>query len=157
MTIFSSGGVRRVRVLALAIVMVSTLLGATVVAPSEAQAAASGWCTTASPYLSGEGNWTYYVPTIGVGGTRSCLMSQGSVSAGVGALQATLKYCQGYNPGTIDRNWGPSTNAAVLQAQRDFHLTADGVYGPQTHNSLVVFATVVHESNAAVCIPDFQL
>ncbi len=38
----------------------------------------------------------------------------------------------GYDPGAIDGEFGPNTEAAVKQFQDDFLLASDGVVGPET-------------------------
>src|SRR5947207_546702 len=49
----------------------------------------------------------------------------------VRGLQERLK-ALGYDPGTIDGVFGPSTERAVKQFQHDHALPADGVVGPAT-------------------------
>ena len=49
----------------------------------------------------------------------------------VRGLQERLK-ALGYDPGTIDGVFGPSTERAVKQFQHDHALAADGVVGPAT-------------------------
>lgn len=50
-------------------------------------------------------------------------------------IQAMLRKL-GYDPGAVDGVFGPRTQQAVLQFQRDFGLTADGVIGPNTHRAM---------------------
>jgi hypothetical protein len=58
-------------------------------------------------------------------------LSPGATGSEVKTLQNALKSL-GYDPGTIDGNYGPSTEAAVKQFQTANGLTADGVVGPAT-------------------------
>jgi hypothetical protein len=53
----------------------------------------------------------------------------------VRGLQERLK-ALGYDPGEIDGVFGPSTDRAVRQFQRDHALPADGVVGPATRKAL---------------------
>lgn len=68
-------------------------------------------------------------------------LSQGSSdSYAVSALQ-TLLTMQGYfgEDGVIDGQFGPVTDRAVKNFQRDGGLTVDGLVGPQTWDSFVTF------------------
>jgi len=58
-------------------------------------------------------------------------LSPGATGSEVKTLQNALK-ALGYDPGTPDGNYGPSTEAAVKQFQTANGLTADGVVGPET-------------------------
>jgi putative chitinase len=59
----------------------------------------------------------------------------GSTGDSVTALQQAL-LAAGFSPGSIDGNFGPGTQAAVLAFQRNDQLTADGIVGPVTANAL---------------------
>ncbi len=50
-------------------------------------------------------------------------------------IQAMLKKL-GYNPGPIDGVFGPQMQQAVIQFQRNYGLTPDGVIGPATYSAM---------------------
>jgi peptidoglycan hydrolase-like protein with peptidoglycan-binding domain len=50
-------------------------------------------------------------------------------------LQSTLE-ARGYDPGPVDGDFGPRTEAAVKEYQEAHGLTADGIVGPLTWASL---------------------
>ena len=58
-------------------------------------------------------------------------LSPGATGSEVKNLQQSLK-ALGYDPGTIDSNYGPSTEAAVSKFQAANGLATDGVVGPAT-------------------------
>jgi hypothetical protein len=58
-------------------------------------------------------------------------LKPGATGAQVKRLQRALKHL-GYSVGTIDGDYGPSTQAAVQKFQKASGLTADGVLGPKT-------------------------
>jgi murein L,D-transpeptidase YcbB/YkuD len=62
-------------------------------------------------------------------------IKQGSKGSDVTALQQRLT-ALGYNPGTADGTFGPSTTAAVMAFQKAAGLTADGVVGATTWAAL---------------------
>jgi len=59
----------------------------------------------------------------------------GSKGAAVKRLQKLLKV-KGFDPGVIDGDFGPGTEAAVLAFQRSEGLLADGIVGPRTEGML---------------------
>jgi hypothetical protein len=62
-------------------------------------------------------------------------LSPGATGSEVKTLQQALKSL-GYDPGTPDGNYGPSTEAAVSKFQAANNLATDGVVGPETLNKL---------------------
>ena len=67
--------------------------------------------------------------------TPNCLLGQGAVNNGVASLQDALKTCYRKNI-SIDSNFGPQTKAALVAVQSSLHITADGVYGPQSARAM---------------------
>ena len=55
-------------------------------------------------------------------------------------IQQTLKQ-QGFDPGTIDGQFGPNTKKAVIAFQRAHKLEVDGIIGPNTMRALVAAAS----------------
>ena len=55
------------------------------------------------------------------------VLNPGAKGAQVKRLQRALKYL-GYSPGTIDGDYGPSTQAALQKFQKAHGLAADGVH-----------------------------
>lgn len=68
------------------------------------------------------------------------ILSLGSRGEAVVRLQQRLKTL-GFLSGPADGDFGPGTQAAVIEAQRRFGLTADGVVGPSTWAALEATAT----------------
>lgn len=64
-----------------------------------------------------------------------CLVGKGNSGVYVKAVQ-TILACQGYNPGPIDGIFGNQTRSAVIKYQRARGLSADGLVGTNTWNSL---------------------
>src|SRR5438309_230163 len=63
------------------------------------------------------------------------VLKQGSTGPDVTALQTKLKQL-GFDPGTVDGNFGPGTKAALIAFQKSKGLLADGIAGPQTMGAL---------------------
>ncbi len=63
------------------------------------------------------------------------ILWQGARGPAVKDLQLKLKQL-GFDPGTINGIFGPSTTAAVIACQRELKVFADGIVGPQTFNAL---------------------
>ncbi len=62
-------------------------------------------------------------------------MEKGSRGDNVKRLQVRLKE-SGYNPGTIDGNFGQGTLAALIAFQKSSNMLADGIAGPKTQIAL---------------------
>jgi peptidoglycan L-alanyl-D-glutamate endopeptidase CwlK len=62
-------------------------------------------------------------------------LRRGASGREVIALQKQLR-ARGFNPGVIDGDFGPGTEAAVLAFQKSEGLLADGVVGPRTAAAL---------------------
>lgn len=66
---------------------------------------------------------------------KSVNIDKGDKGILVTILQATL-FCQGYAPGYIDGDFGTKTKTAVLEVQRKYKLTRDGIVGSNTWSAL---------------------
>jgi peptidoglycan L-alanyl-D-glutamate endopeptidase CwlK len=62
-------------------------------------------------------------------------LREGSSGKSVKRLQTTLKK-RGFNPGAVDGDFGPATEAAVIAFQKSEGLLADGIVGPRTQRAL---------------------
>ncbi|MER7587934.1 peptidoglycan-binding domain-containing protein [Micromonospora sp. NPDC127501] len=91
------------------------------------------------------------IPSAGsTAASTACGMAQGANSAAVKTLQQTLKYCYNQNI-AIDSDFGPATKTALRNAQRSEGITADGVYGTQTRNTLIWWTgTTTYNCNSIV-------
>lgn len=63
------------------------------------------------------------------------MLRRGTHGEPVSALQRRLKEL-GFDPGPVDGEFGPQTEAAVMAFQRQANLEADGVVGPRTWRNL---------------------
>ena len=73
------------------------------------------------------------------GGKAVILLKQGSSGPAVKELQRLLTQC-GYGCGNIDGIFGPKTEEAVKNFQRDHGLEADGIAGEKTQDELLIAA-----------------
>jgi len=110
----------------------AALVAASFVVPSAPTAAAAVYCDIAivwqNAYTPGEDiDFTF---------TPNCVMASGAgPNNAVGQLQTSLNKCHG-KALRVDREFGPKTRAALIQVQQSLHITADGVYGPQTARAM---------------------
>ncbi|MCQ4079772.1 peptidoglycan-binding protein [Streptomyces sp. RB6PN25] len=117
--------------------LVSAALGAAVAAlilrpagPARPTAAVAHPVSYACTYLRRGGQW--------YAGNSTTLTDQLEVDISgpdVAELQCLLQHA-GISPGGVDGNFGPLTEAAVIQAQKRYHLDIDGQVGPKTWAAL---------------------
>lgn len=125
----------RIKAAASAGVMLLTGLGIGVTTASPAAAYTYlGACNTAKY----EGAYQVPVPAIKTasGKSSACYMHKGANHAGVGWLQHTLNACYGESL-DVDNDFGPATKSALIRAQREEGISADGGYGGETLQNLV--------------------
>ncbi|MFW6692306.1 peptidoglycan-binding protein [Streptomyces sp. MAR4 CNX-425] len=95
-------------------------------------------------------NWTYYMELVrggsdsgdGISFTSYPTVKRGASGAHVKAVQTLLK-AQSFDPGAVDGQFGPATEAAVTAFQTSRKLAADGVVGPRTWTALLSAGEVV--------------
>src|SRR5438093_1493392 len=64
-------------------------------------------------------------------------LKEGATGPEVTKLQEKLKTL-GFDPGSVDGEFGPATEAAVIAFQRSEGLLADGIVGPRTQAALAL-------------------
>ncbi|HEY6279763.1 MAG TPA: peptidoglycan-binding domain-containing protein [Streptosporangiaceae bacterium] len=73
------------------------------------------------------------VPTVGNGsGNWVCELGLGNDSVAVARLQIALDDCNLHARLTVDSDYGPLTQAAVVAVQKHYGVAQDGIYGPVT-------------------------
>ena len=137
----TGSGIRR-RV-AVVVAVLGLAAGGVFVAVGPAAAAATPTCNSSTFWWSAKWNKNLYVPvyrdSAGVR-YRGCQLKKGNgPSGGVGTavwtLQQVLNTC--YNEHlSLDSDFGSNTKAALIRAQKKEHISADGIYGPQTADYL---------------------
>ncbi|MGR9051258.1 MAG: peptidoglycan-binding protein [Gammaproteobacteria bacterium] len=80
------------------------------------------------------------------------LLKEGSTGADVEKLQEKLKTL-GFNPGLVDGDFGPATEAALMAFQKSEGLLADGVAGPATLGAL----GLIEENRQPSAIPSITV
>ncbi len=73
------------------------------------------------------------------------VLTRGSKGDRVLGLQSGLEQPLGYNVGAIDGVFGPDTENAVKQFQKDRGLVADGIVGQNTWEAFEVALTELRE------------
>ncbi|MFD7058229.1 peptidoglycan-binding protein [Streptomyces sp. NPDC059906] len=118
-------------------VLVLAGMGTTVVTATPA--AAVSWCnstnTSSKNFIEWRGEARIPVYRSGSTTTRTCQMSKGSTGSHVKALQTSLNECYGENLDP-DGIFGNATYWALVRAQREEKIGADGIYGPETRDAL---------------------
>jgi peptidoglycan hydrolase-like protein with peptidoglycan-binding domain len=119
------------------IVVLAMVGGFMVLAPTEPASAALPSCGGAT-YV----NWGWQTPATGGipttqlnSGNTNCTMSVGLTSFGVYFLQVALRQCYGQSI-NADAQFGYNTREALKNAQRIHRIPDDGVYGPQTRDTI---------------------
>ncbi|MGI5512969.1 peptidoglycan-binding domain-containing protein [Streptomyces sp. CA-106131] len=125
----------RLRSKLVAIPLSAALAGAGLMTVSAPPAVASSLPICTKGTWISEPVFTIYMPTTSSNST-SCFLARGDVSSAVTALQKSLKICFGKNI-AIDGDFGPATESALKSVQSGLGITADGVYGTQSRNSML--------------------
>ncbi len=107
----------------------------------EAQAATTASCngTATVKVTTGSSSKSITVP-ININSSKKttikCVMGNGNQGAAVEAIQNAAEECYDLSLGSagVDGVYGSATTAAVKKIQKAGKVTADGVYGPNTHN-----------------------
>ncbi|NUO55051.1 MAG: peptidoglycan-binding protein [Hamadaea sp.] len=118
----------------MALAVAIAVLGTTLVNASPA--AALPICNTFKDVTSTDGSGKkVWVPATW-GGDVSCTLHEGILdNQAVSVLQGTLNYCYGMNL-TVDGDFGPKTEAALMEVQRLYGLDDDGWYGVYTRDKI---------------------
>jgi hypothetical protein len=74
-------------------------------------------------------------------GSFKCQLKQGNTGNGVRRLQQSLNWCYGYHL-TEDGIFGPNTRNALVGMQRRVGTSADGIYGPNTRAAMKHFGDI---------------
>ncbi|MBT3154224.1 peptidoglycan-binding protein [Streptomyces sp. CHD11] len=106
------------------------------VSPS-ASAAVYPTCNTTKAVSVTSGH-SVTVPAYGSSKTLTCklVLNQTRENPAVKALQRSLKSCEGYSYLGVDGFYGPQTFLAVEALQNKYGLFPDGIYGPNTRESM---------------------
>ena len=83
----------------------------------------------------GKAGHRWHTPTQVNSGNTYCSMSVGLTSYGVYFLQVALRKCYGQSI-AADAQFGYNTREALRNAQRIHRIPDDGVYGPQTRDTI---------------------
>ncbi|WP_412747558.1 peptidoglycan-binding domain-containing protein [Krasilnikovia sp. M28-CT-15] len=77
----------------------------------------------------------------------NCTLQSGARNDGARALQRALHYCYHENI-AVDGDFGDGTKRALRRVQGRLHVTADGVYGPQTRRKMLFASDIVDSFDA---------
>ncbi|MFG2302463.1 peptidoglycan-binding protein [Actinacidiphila glaucinigra] len=116
------------------------------VSPSASAAGIYPTCnTTKAVSISSGHSVTVPAYNSGSGKTLTCnlVFDRGTQNPAVTALQRSLKHCESYGYLTIDGYYGLETMTAVELLQEDYGLGADGVYGPNTRDSMKHYSSTL--------------
>ena len=121
-------GPRKIAALVFSVLALSILVTA-----SPVSAAPVPLCNDFHNHFNATYKWSVPVYRDAGGATPKCVMGDAYNSFGphVAVLQRTLRDCYGQNI-AADSDFGPATATALANAQRFHHVSADGVYGPET-------------------------
>ncbi|NUR70086.1 MAG: peptidoglycan-binding protein [Hamadaea sp.] len=117
----------------MALVVALAVLGTTLVDASPAMA--FPLCTSWKQVTATDGTGQQVFVPATAGGDVSCTMYRGLSNQAVGILQKTLNYCYGKSL-VVDNDFGPATEAALMDVQRLYGLDDDGWYGVFTRDKI---------------------
>ncbi|TWD17410.1 putative peptidoglycan binding protein [Streptomyces sp. T12] len=85
------------------------------------------------------------VPAYGSSKALTCklVLNQDTENPAVKALQRSLKNCEGYSYLGVDGFYGPQTFLAVEALQKKYGLFPDGIYGPNTRDSMKHYSSTL--------------
>jgi peptidoglycan hydrolase-like protein with peptidoglycan-binding domain len=111
--------------------MLITTLGGVSLSPAHA---ATPTCTEAVRKFASSGD-RMFIPVQYSTLSDHCVMRRGNKNNAVRYLQEVLRDVYDYNI-AVDGDFGPATERALISQQRAFGIKADGIYGPQTRDSI---------------------
>ncbi|MFC8193925.1 peptidoglycan-binding protein [Streptomyces sp. NPDC060006] len=114
------------------------------VSPSASAAGVHPTCNTTKAVSITSGH-SVTVPAYGSAKTLTCklVLNQNTENPAVKALQRSLKSCEGYSYLDIDGFYGPQTFLAVEALQESYGLFQDGIYGPDTRDSMKHYSSTL--------------
>ncbi|MFB7287848.1 peptidoglycan-binding domain-containing protein [Actinacidiphila glaucinigra] len=114
------------------------------VSPSSSAAAIYPTCNTTKAVSIASGH-SVTVPAYGDSKNLTCklVLDPGRENPAVKALQRSLKKCEGYAYLAIDGSYGPQTLLAVDALQGSYGLSQDGIYGPNTRDSMKHYSSTL--------------
>ncbi|MFF3950246.1 peptidoglycan-binding protein [Streptomyces sp. NPDC001902] len=114
------------------------------VSPSASAAGIYPTCNTTKAVSITSGH-SVTVPAYGSSKTLTCklVLDQDTENPAVKALQRSLKNCEGYSYLGVDGFYGPQTFLAVDALQEKYGLFQDGIYGPDTRDSMKHYSSTL--------------